>query len=236
MTLPGFEAFWDAGYLELPVEGPEHAPEHARVPFAAFRDDPQGHPLGTPSGRVEIFSETIAGFGYDDCRGHPSWMEPAEWLGSKAAKRYPLHLISPQPRTRLHGQLDCGRTSRESKVRGREAMLINPLDAISRGIEDGDLVRLFNDRGACLAAARLSADVRPGVVALPTGAWFDPQDDGGSETPLERHGNPNALTRDKGTSRLAQGASANSALVEVARFDMEPPAVLAHEPPPMAEV
>ncbi|NIP72913.1 MAG: hypothetical protein GWO16_07715, partial [Gammaproteobacteria bacterium] len=54
------------------------------TPFVAlgdFRADPAAHPLGTPSGRIEIFSETIAGFGYDDCPGHPAWMEPLEWLG-----------------------------------------------------------------------------------------------------------------------------------------------------------
>ena len=112
-------------------------------------------------------------------------------------------------------------------------MLMNPDDARDRGIEDGDLVRLFNDRGACLAGVRISPDVRPGVVALPTGAWFDPQDNGASAPSLERHGNPNALTLDKGTSRLGQGSSAHSTLVEVERFDAEAPAVLAHEPPPM---
>jgi biotin/methionine sulfoxide reductase len=229
LTLLGFDEFWEAGYIELPIEGSEHA----SIPFAVFRDDPRGHPLGTPSGRIEIFSEAIAGFGYEDCPGHPTWMEPIEWLGADHAKRYPLHLLSPQPATRLHSQLDCGKTSRESKLRGREVMLMNPEDASTRGIEDGDLVRLINDRGACLAGVRLSTDVRPGVVVLPTGAWFDPQDDGNPMAALERHGNPNALTLDKGTSRLAQGPSAHTTLVEVERFEAEPPAVLAHEPPPI---
>ena len=229
LTLPGFEEFWEAGHIELPVEGHEHT----STPFAAFRDDPVAHPLATPSGRIEIFSETIAGFGYDDCPGHPTWMEPREWLGADRAARYPLHLLSPQPATRLHSQLDCGKTSLDAKLRGREVMLMNADDASARGIEDGDLVRLFNDRGACLAGVRLSPDVRPGVVALSTGAWFDPADDGDSAPALERHGNPNALTLDKGTSRLAQGASAHTTLVEVERFDGEAPAILAHEPPPM---
>lgn len=229
LTLPGFDEFWEAGYIELPIEGPEHA----SIPFAEFRDDPRGHPLGTPSGRIEIFSEAIAAFGYEDCPGHPTWMEPSEWLGADHAKRYPLHLLSPQPATRLHSQLDCGKTSRESKLRDREVMLMNQDDASTRGIEDGDLVRVVNDRGACLAGVRLSAGVRPGVVVLPTGAWFDPQDDGNPTSALERHGNPNALTLDKGTSRLAQGSSAHTTLVEVEKFEAEPPAVLAHEPPPI---
>ena len=231
VTLPGFDEFWEAGHIELPVEGDGRA----NVPFAAFRDDPQANPLATPSGRIEIFSETIDGFGYDDCPGHPTWIEPREWLGAESAARHPLHLISPQPATRLHSQLDCGKTSLDSKLRGREVMLMNPDDALLRGIEDGDLVRLFNDRGACLAGVRLSPDARPGVVALPTGAWFDPQDDGASAPALERHGNPNALTLDKGTSRLGQGSSAHSTLVEVERFDADAPAVLAHEPPSISD-
>ena len=88
----------------------------------------------TPSGRIEIFSDRIAGFGYDDCPGHPAWLEPAEWLGSPEAERFPLHLISNQPTTRLHSQLDAGATSRGEKVAGREPVWIHPTDAAARGI------------------------------------------------------------------------------------------------------
>ena len=74
-------------------------------------------------------------------------------------------------------------------------------------------MRLFNDRGACLAAAALTQAVRPGVLELPTGAWYDPADPA-AEGSLEVHGNPNVLTRDAGTSRLAQGSAAHSCLVQ----------------------
>ena len=106
--------------------------------------------------------------------------------------------------------------------------MIHPDDAAPRGIEDGDVVRVFNDRGACLAGARLTRHVRPGVVALPTGAWYDPETAGG----LDRHGNPNVLTLDKGTSRLAQGSTANTALVAVEKLEGKPPDVQAFAPPP----
>ncbi len=96
-------------------------------------------------------------------------------------------------------------------------------------LTESDLVRLCNDRGACLAAARISEEVMPGVVRLPTCAWFDVSDDGPPGLPLKRHGNPIALTLDKGTSRLAQGSSAHTE-----RFDAEPVAILAHEPPRIA--
>ncbi len=221
IELPDFDDFWRSGGLRLPVEDAD------RVLFADFRADPEGQPLGTPSGRIEIFSETIAAFAYDDCPGHPVWREPAEWLGGPAAARFPLHLVSNQPATRLHSQLDCGATSTASKVAGREPVTINPGDAAARGIGDGDVVRLYNDRGACLAGAVVSDRVMPGAVVLATGAWYDPDRPGG----LDRHGNPNVLTLDKGTSRLAQGPSAHTTLVEVEKAAGPLPPVKAFEPP-----
>jgi biotin/methionine sulfoxide reductase len=226
MELPSFERFWEEEIIELPkISEP-------RVLLEAFRKDPEAHPLRTPSGRIEIFSETIAGFAYDDCPPHPAWLEPIEWLGSRTRGRNALHLISNQPRTRLHSQLDQGITSRKGKTGGRETVWINPLDAAERGIEDGDVVRLFNGRGQCLAGALLSDEVQAGVVMLPTGAWYDPKEPGVVGT-LETHGNPNVLTIDKGCSKLSQGPSAHSCLVEIERYEDEPPPVRAFEPPPV---
>jgi biotin/methionine sulfoxide reductase len=224
LNLPSFEAFWSEGYLEMP------APEEPQVMLSAFRADPQTNRLPTPSGKIEIFSATIASFGYDDCAGHPAWYEPAEWLGGQSARRYPLHLISHQPSTRLHSQYDHGSVSRAAKIREREALTMHPEDAALRGISAGDVVRVFNERGACLAGVRLSDGVRRGVVVLPTGAWYDPLVPGEIGT-LEKHGNPNVLTLDKGTSRLTQGCSALTALVEVERFAGEPPPVTVFDPP-----
>ncbi len=224
VELPPFDAFWSAGHITLPTEGAE------KVLLAGFREDPVTHRLPTPSGRIEIFSETIAGFGYDDCPGHPAWIEPAEWLGGEKAARFPLHLISNQPATRLHSQYDPGAVSVDSKVQGREPLLIHPATAAARGIEDGTVVRVQNDRGACLAGARVTDSVSSDVVVLATGAWFDPEAAGG----LERHGNPNVLTLDKGTSRLAQGPISQTALVEVERFEGDLPEVQAFTPPEVA--
>lgn len=211
VDLPEFDKFWKHGFVEVP------APDEDFVLFGDFRADPVAHPLRTPSGRIEIFSETIAGFGYENCPGHPVWLPPKEWHSAKAAERFPLHMISNQPSTRLHSQLDDAKLSRESKVAGREPILINSIDAASRRIENGDTVRVFNDRGACLAGAVLSSDVMEGVVQLASGAWYHPE---AYATPgsLDLHGNPNMLTRDEGTSFLGQGPSAQSALVEVERF------------------
>ncbi|MBK0400505.1 molybdopterin-dependent oxidoreductase [Limibaculum sp. M0105] len=206
-------------------------PPNPREPilYDSFRTDPEGAPLETPSGRIEIFSERVAGFGYDDCPGHPAWIEPREWLGSPKAERFPLHLVSNQPKTRLHSQLDPGGVSRASKIKGREPMTMHPEDGAARGLKDGDVVRVYNDRGACLAGLILSDKVRRGVVQLSTGAWYDPIEPFG----MCKHGNPNVLTADRGTSRLGQGPSAHSTLVEVERWDGPLPPVTAFDPPPI---
>ncbi len=195
----------------------------------AFREDPVANPLPTPSGKIELFSKVIESYGYDDCPPHPMWMEPYERLGSVAAERHPLHLVSNQPTTRLHSQYDHAEVSRATKIQGREPVRLHPDTAAARGIADGDVVRIFNDRGACLAGVQLSDALMPSVIQLATGAWYDPD-----ETGLCKHGNPNVLTRDKGTSKLAQGPTAHTCLVEVEKFEGPLPAVTAFDPPAFA--
>ncbi|MGE0120348.1 MAG: molybdopterin guanine dinucleotide-containing S/N-oxide reductase [Dongiaceae bacterium] len=224
IELPGFQEFWECGHVEIP------APERPTVLFEAFRTNPDAHPLSTPSGKIEIYSETVASFGYDDCPGHPVWIEPLEWLGSARARRHPLHLISNQPRFRLHGQLDNGVVSRKSKIQDREPIWIHPDDAAGRGISDGDIVRVFNDRGSCLAGAFITDRIQRGVVQLATGAWYDPERPGEIGTTC-KHGSVNVLTLDKGTSKLAQGPSAQSCLVDIERYRGDPPPVTAFDPP-----
>ena len=224
VEVPPFDEFWAAGETHLPVTSNDHSL------FDRFRDDPAGRKLATPSGRIELFSETIDGFGYEDCPGHPAWLEPEEWLGAPRAAQFPLHLIANQPTPRLHSQLDAGAHSQASKVAGREPIRIHPDDAAARGIVDGDVVRVFNDRGSCLAGAIVTPDVRPQVVNLSTGAWYDPVDPSLPDSPCA-HGNPNVLTADRGASRLSQGSTGQHVLVEIERFEGEPPLVKAHRPP-----
>ena len=222
VSLPAFNDFWEQGWVKLPP------PERDYVLFEDFRADPAVHPLRTPSGKIEIFSDTIAAFAYDDCPAHPVWLAPAEWLGADAAVRHPLHLITIQPPDRLHSQMDQGPVAQANKVAGREKLRMHPADAAARGLADGDLARIHNDRGACLAGVRIDTNVMAGVAIIATGAWYDPAADG-----LERNGNPNVLSMDTGTSRLAQGPSALSVLVEVEKWTGEAPAVRAYEPPPL---
>ena len=108
---------------------------------------------------------------------------------------------------------------------------LNPDDAAARNIADGDLVEVFNARGTCLSAAIVSAAIMQGVARLATGAWFDYD----WQTGLEKHGNPNALTRDIGASSLSQGCTAQTCLVDVRRADGPIPAVTAHTLPALLQ-
>lgn len=223
IELPEFEVFKAKGWFENALPAEPH------ILLKNFRDDPNRYPLKTPSGKIEIFSETVAGFGYEECPGYPYWNDPQEWLGHESPA-YPLHLISNQPKTKLHSQLDHGSYSRNSKINGREPVVIHPADAKTRHITDGSLVRLFNQRGACLCSAVVSDEVRPGVLQLSTGAWFDPPQPAVSGVSC-KHGNPNVLTRDQGTSRLAQGPSALTCLVDVELYSGDVMPMGAFSPP-----
>ncbi len=226
VTMPSFDAFWKAGYVEFPI--PADAQDY--VKHADFRANPVKNALGTPSGKIEIYSPTIAGFKYDDCPPHVSWIAPTEWLGSAKAKTYPLHIVSPHPNSRLHSQLDNTTIRSWYEIGAREPIWINPGDAKGRGIANGDVVRVFNDRGAVLAGALVTPRVRAGVVMIQEGAWYDP-DEPGKVGALCKHGLINVLTLDKGTSKLAQGNIANTALVQVERYKEAAPPITAFTPP-----
>lgn len=213
INLPAFDDFIKGDSIDLSPQL-----EDQQYLIEKFIEDPNLYPVTlTESGKFEIFSETIGKYELDDCPPHPTWMEKEEWLGSKRALLYPLHLISNQPKNRLHSQLDHGPVSRKSKINGREVMLIHNVAALERGLRSDDIVRLFNDRGSCLAAVQLTDDIRPDVVVLPTGAWFDPEDSQ-VEGSMDIHGNPNILTRDVGSSKLGQGCTAHSCLVDVEKY------------------
>ncbi|WP_456309053.1 molybdopterin-dependent oxidoreductase [Serratia proteamaculans] len=219
IELPLFDAFWQRGKLEYP------RPDTPQILLEAFRADPLRAPLSTPSGKIELFSSTVAGFGYAECPGHPFWLAP-----EADDPRWPLHLLSSQPRTRLHSQYDHGKISQQTKIAGREPLWLHPQDAAQRGLSEGDIVNVFNARGSLLAGVHLSDGIRPGVVQMSTGAWYDPINTRDAQ-PLDKHGNPNVLTDDRGSSRLGQGCTAQSCRVEIVRFDAPLPPITAWDPP-----
>ena len=213
--LPSFREFWAGSFFEV------LQPTHDQILLEDYIKNPESSPLSTPSKKIEIFSKVIDSFNYKDCPGHPSWLEPKEWLGAKIAKKYPLHLISGQPENRLHSQLDNGKHSQKMKVKQREMLKINPLDAKQRNLKNRDIVEVFNDRGACLAGIKISDEVMKGIVYLPVGAWYNPH----KNENFCIHGNPNVLTDDIGCSSLSQGPSAHSTLVEIKKWKKDLPKI-----------
>ena len=228
VAMPDFDTFWEKGFFRIPDREEEY------TLFSDYREDPLAKKLKTPSGRFELYSEKIEKFGYKDCPPHVTWFEPAEWLGGKEIKTFPLHLVSSQPKDRLHSQMDDGPVSEASKVSGREPAVIHPDDAKARGIKDGDIIRVFNQRGACLAGAVIADHVRPSVVRLSAGAWYDPEGRGAPGS-LDIHGNPNVLTRDEGTSSLGQGPTSATALVEIEKFEGDVPKITVFNPPALVQ-
>jgi trimethylamine-N-oxide reductase (cytochrome c) len=227
VVMPDFDTFWNQlSQVEFPV--PESSMNFVR--YEDFRRDPQQHPLSTPSGKIEIYSETIESFGYDDCPPFPTWIEPIEWLGSRKAKQYPLHLVSSHPEHRLHSQLNQTTLRKKYEIKEREPIWIHPQDAKARGIRTGDVVRVFNDRGQVLAGAKVIRSVLPGVVRLQEGSWYDPLQGGVIGTQC-KHGDANVLTIDKGSSRLSQGNIAHTCLIEVERYCGPLPQVTCFSPP-----
>ena len=125
--------------------------------------------------------------------------------------------------------MDHGRYAQSYKIKGHEPIEMHPDDAAARDLADSDIVRVYNARGSMLCGVCITDSILKGVVAVSTGAWYDPEGTGpGGRC---RHGNPNVLSPDVGTSALSQGPAAHSCLVEVTRLEGEAPDVQAFEPP-----
>ena len=226
LTVPDFQTFWDREYLSFP----DDPGKLNTVAYSDFVANPALNPLGTPSGRIEIYSEKIASFNYDDCPPHPTWLEPFEWLGSPKAKQYPFHVLSPHPKYRLHTRLDNTWIHDWYQVQERNAVWIHPQDATARGIADGDVVRVFNDRGQTLAGAVVTDETQPGVLRMEEGSWYDPMEPGTIGS-LDKHGCPNNLTSDQPNSKLSDGNPTKTMLAQVEKYTGTLPYVTAFEPP-----
>ena len=209
-----FDEFWKDGFVKFEI--PKEAYKFVR--HSSFRNDPIKNPLKTESGKIQIFSKKFAGFDYKEFKGHVTWFEPAEYLGSKDAKDYPLHMVSPHPTYRIHSQLDNTWITSLYKIKGREPIRINPEDAKKQGISNGDLVEVYNGRGKVLAGAVVTTDIRQGVVAIEEGAWYSPEDASkvGSRC---NSGHCNVLTSSRPSSQMAQATTANTTLVAIKKAE-----------------
>jgi len=216
--MPEFAEFWEQSVLDFGQGKPW-------VRHEAFRKDPEINPLGTPSGFIEITSRKIGRYGYEHCQEHPMWFEKSERShGGPGSDKHPYWLQSCHPDKRLHSQMCESEEFRATyAVQGREPVYINPVDAKAKGIKDGDLVRVFNDRGQLLAGAVVTDSYPRGVVRIEEGAWYGPLNE--KEGAICTYGDPNTLTQDIGSSELAQATSANTCIVDFEKFSGKVPPV-----------
>ncbi|MFC2002824.1 molybdopterin-dependent oxidoreductase [Chloroflexota bacterium] len=177
-------------------------------PYVAFKkqiDDPANNPFPTPSGKIEIYSQRLADMNDPRFPPIPKYMETWESVNDPLAQKYPLQLITSHFGRRAHTQFDNLPWLQEL---GDQQMLINVSDAAHRGISSGDEVRVFNGRGEMVIRVKVTERIRPGVVDIPEGAWFAPDERG-----IDGGGCSNVLTRDEPSPCGA--LSCNTCLVQV---------------------
>lgn len=207
--LPDFDTFRQQGMFK------KRDPEQHHVAYKAFREDPIANPLTTPSGKIEIYSAELAKIASewelakeDVIHPLPVYAAGFENYDDPLASKYPLQLTGFHYKARVHstyGNVDV------LKASCRQEMWINPLDAGQRGIKNGDMIRIFNDRGEVHIAAKVTPRMMPGVVALGEGAWYSPD-----SKKIDRAGSINVLTSQR-PSPLAKGNPSHTNLVQVAK-------------------
>jgi molybdopterin guanine dinucleotide-containing S/N-oxide reductase-like protein len=223
-----WKEFKEKSYFCFPyVEGWEKDP----VGMIRFVEDPEKHPLDTPSGKLEFYSERLAKNFPDDKERPPvpHWIEKGEShderISSNRAKMYPLLQMSNHGRWRVHAQCDDISWTREAptcKVKGYdgymyEPLWIHPIDAEKRGIKNGDIVKVFNERGTVLGGAIVWERIMPGVVYMDHGARVDYIIPG----KVDRGGAIDLISPAAITSKNCVGMATSGFLVEAARVTME---------------
>jgi anaerobic dimethyl sulfoxide reductase subunit A len=177
-------------------------------PYVAFQEqvaDPEHHPFPTPSGKIEIYSEELEAMNDPLLPPIPKYIDPWEGPRDPLCKKYPLQLLTTHLKRRAHSQFETLPWLRELQA---QTLMISTRDAAARGISDGDGVRVFNDRGEVIIPAKVTERIMPGVVDLPQGAWFSPDERG-----VDRGGCANVLTNDR--SSPCGALVTNSSLVQV---------------------
>ncbi len=199
VNLPDYDALRKEGIYWVKREQPEETLKQ--------KSDGEPKPFRTPSGKIEIYSQIAAGINHPQIPSVPRYIETWESVNDPLAEKYPLQLISPHFKRRAHSQFDNLPWLRELKD---QTISINSLDAGARGIQQGDMVRVFNDRGEVRIPATVTERIMPGVVALPQGAWYAPDEKG-----IDHGGCANVLTRN--VTSPGGAFVCNTALVQIER-------------------
>jgi anaerobic dimethyl sulfoxide reductase subunit A len=219
---PHTEEEWLKMFVDLNPEYQQHIKDYDKFredgihrvklaePIIAFKeqiDDIENNPFSTPSGKIEIFSQRVADLDKPDTPPIPKYMPTPEDRNDPLVEKYPLQLITPHPKNRVHSELYMVPWLREVE---EHRAWINPVDAEPRGIKDGDEIYVFNDRGKVAITAWVTERIIPGVICIFEGAWYNPDKDG-----IDRGACANTLTNDAYSGGGA--AVLNTSLVQIER-------------------
>jgi anaerobic dimethyl sulfoxide reductase subunit A len=206
--LPGYEELAAMGIWRQP-----DAPDHTIVALDTFRQDPKKNPLGTPSGKIEIFSKQLWELNQtwqlpkgQQIAAIPAWYDYPEGPTDPLRSTYPLQCMGHHFKGRTHSSYANVPWLKEAEP---QIVWINPTDAEKRGIANGDSVYVFNARGRIQIDARVTPRIAPGVISVPEGAWYTPDSNG-----VDAGGCPNTLTTQMPTP-LAKGNGQYTMLAQV---------------------
>ena len=188
------------GVYSVPVKNP-------KVSFADFRKDPEKYKLNTPSGKIELFSKELFDLNNPDfIPPVPKYVEEWESPFGEQAEKYPLSVIGHHYMARVHSTHENNDWTNEAFP---QRVFINKIDAQKRNISNGEKVKIYNDRGTIIMQCRVTNKILPGVIDIPQGAWWEPDENG-----IDRRGNVNVLSSEKWTP-LAFGNAQHTIMAEI---------------------
>ena len=202
LALPGFAALREQRHFYF-----------KEPPYVAFEEnirDPDNHPFATPSGKIEIFSKRLWEMNNPAIPALSHYVPTEEGPQDALREKYPLQLITWKGKNRANSTQYANPWLQEVQT---QKLWINPQDAMARRIQQGDKLRVFNDRGVTLVPAEVTPRIMPGVVAMQAGAWWQPDASG-----VDHGGCANVLTTSRITP-LAKGNAHQTLLVEVTKHE-----------------
>jgi len=206
--LPSFEEFRRMGIFKKKLD--------SVIGMKTFRDDPKANPLTTPSGKIEIFSSNLHTISKtwkmeegNTVTALPEYVRSREMPGDPLQAKYPIQCIGHHYKQRTHSSYGNVAWLKEAHP---QQVWVNELDARARGIQHGDKVKVFNDRGVVILPAYVTLRIAPGVASMPQGAWYAPEKAGG----VDLGGSVNTLTSHFPTA-YSKANGQHSNLVEIVK-------------------
>jgi len=196
---PGYEDFKKMGIYKFKVDKPI-------IRFEKQIADLTNNPFPTPSGKIEIYSKRLMDMNNPEIPAIPKHVVAHEGPQDPLKQKYPLQCMGWHYKRRTHSIHDNNPWLEEV---ARQEMWMNIRDAEARGLKNGDRVKVFNDRGTLMIPVKITPRIVPGVVAIPQGAWYTPDDKG-----VDQRGCINVLTSQRPTA-LAKANAQHTNLVEV---------------------